>query len=79
MTRNEEWEGPVTARPRPYRSGDSTARLWPVNAVGGDQTNSIVLSHKEGGASSHITNEGSGRDVTSVHWSVRNVTHVSVD
>ena len=79
MTGNEEGEGPVTARPHPYRSGDSTARLWPVNAVGGDQTNSIVLSHKEGGASSHMTSEGNGRDVTSVHWSVRNATRVLVD
>ena len=51
-------------------SGDSTARLWHVdNDISTD--NSIVLSHREGGAQGHVTNEGgNNRDVTSVHWSV---------
>ncbi len=54
-------------------SGDSTARLWHVN---NNDNSSIVLSHLEGRAQGHVTNDvgssNNNRDVTSVHWSVSN-------
>lgn len=54
-----------------YRSGDSTARIWTMNEIGGTGSktaNQLVLRHciQRGG-----TEVPSNKDVTSLDWNVR--------